>query len=487
MHLFDQYSTFTDSDALKAASSRPLRKSIRVNTLKSSQEKIQMHAQEKGWILSPVPWCPEGFFVERTDESALGKDLLHQMGHIYMQESASMLPVELLDPKPHETILDLCAAPGSKTTQIAAKMQNTGVIVANDVQEKRIWTLRGALQRSGVINTILTDKKGEWFGKQMTECFDRVLCDAPCSALGALRKDPDAAKFLTPKHIDKLKQTQLRLLEAAIHATRVGGRIVYSTCTLTPEENEGVVMETLAKFDGKLEVLDPTKWKEQSGKWKMNTAIEDSLRVQASLKNHFPLSSPALSRVEGLHFPLLRLWPQVYDTEGFFCAVFEKKSRTRDVLPMEDFREERKELRPSRQEQIENELKKRYGTAFMHEGEVLHELGEYMVLTNTAVARFTFPAERYAFGLPFVKVQKDGRNRLTQELITFRGNEATLFILDLTEKQAEDILAGKDTVCDPSLYGEMILRYKNLPVGLGMAKEGMIKNWLPRRVLQQIG
>ena len=95
-------------------------------------------------------------------------------------------------------------------------------------------------------------------------------------------------------------------------------------------------------------------------------------------------------------------------------------------------------------------------------------------------------AERYAFGLPFVKVQKDGRNRLTQELITFRGNEATLFFIDLTKKQAEDILAGKDTACDPALYGEMILRFKNLSIGLGMAKEGIIKNWLPRRVLQQI-
>src|SRR3989344_4082738 len=339
----EKFAEFTNIKALTEASSRPLRKSIRVNTLKSSAEEVQKWGAELGWTLSPVPWCAEGLFVDRTDESALGKDLLHQIGHIYLQEAASMLPVALLDPKPNETILDLCAAPGSKTTQIAAKMQNTGVIIANDVQEKRIWTLRGALQRSGVINTILTDKKGEWFGKQMTECFDRVLCDAPCSALGVLRKDPDAAKFLTPKHIEKLKQTQLRLLEAAIHATKIGGRIVYSTCTLTPEENEGVVMETLIKFSGKLEILDPTKWKEASGKRKIDfrQAIDDSLKVQSSLKNHFPLSS--------LNFPLLRLWPQTYDTEGFFCAVLEKKGRTRDVLPMEDFREERKELRPSRQ------------------------------------------------------------------------------------------------------------------------------------------
>src|SRR3989344_3205965 len=147
MHLFDQYGTFTSVDALKAASSRPLRKSIRVNTFKSSAEEVQKWGAELGWTLSPVPWCAEGLFVDRTDESALGKDLLHQLGHIYLQEAASMLPVALLDPKPNETILDPWPAPGSKTTPNAPKMQNTRVLIANDWEEKRIWTLRGALQR----------------------------------------------------------------------------------------------------------------------------------------------------------------------------------------------------------------------------------------------------------------------------------------------------------------------------------------------------
>ena len=233
-HALDRYAVFTDLQVLQEISKKPLRKSLRVNTLKSSLEEVKKWGEKQGWKLNPVPWCREGFFVERTDEKALGKDLLHQLGAIYLQEAASMLPVELLDPKPGEEILDLCAAPGSKTTQIAAKMENTGVIVANDVQEKRLWTLHAALQRAGILNTILTSKNGEWFGGHLTECFDRVLCDAPCSAQGIARKDPDALKLGTPKHIEKLKQMQLKLLEAAIHATKIGGRIVYSTCTLTP-------------------------------------------------------------------------------------------------------------------------------------------------------------------------------------------------------------------------------------------------------------
>lgn len=218
--------------------------------------------------------------------------------------------------------------------------------------------------------------------------------------------------------------------------------------------------------------------KMENGKWKINSAIDDSNIVQKSIAHYFQFSI--------LNFPFLRLWPHTFDTEGFFCAIFEKKNGTRDVLPMEDYREKEKELRRSRQEQIENELKKRYGTTFMREGEALHELGEYIVLTNEAVSRFAFPAERYAFGLPFVKIQKDGRIRLSHEIVTLRGNEATSLVFDLTEKQVNDLLAGKDTSCNPLLHGEMILRCRNIPIGLGMAKEGMIKNWLPRRVLQQM-
>ena len=335
-HPLDCYASFTDLDALQNISKTPLRKSFRVNTLKSSVDDFQKWAHEKKWTLDPVPWCSEGFFVEQkvssfepfdgaqdrrpqddTTTSALGKDLLHQLGHTYMQEAASMLPIALLDPKPGETILDMAAAPGSKTTQIAAAMQNTGVIIANDIQEKRLWTLRAALQRSGVLNTILTKKRGEWFGKQMTECFDRVLCDAPCSAQGVCRKDPKALKYCNPKRVKSLQNTQIALLESAVHSAKVGGRIVYSTCTLTPEENEGVILDILKKFDGKIEVVKDLG----IGTWDFGQAIKDSEIVQKSLCP----TSQVLS-------PFLRLWPHTFATEGFFSAVLTTTDHTLDVL-----------------------------------------------------------------------------------------------------------------------------------------------------------
>lgn len=499
MHPFDRYKAFTDLVKLLESSAIPLRKSLRVNTLKTSIAEVEKWGTERGWRLSPVPWCREGFFVERSKEPldsplrgsleesiVLGKDLLHQLGSIYVQEAASMLPVELLDPQPNEEILDLCAAPGSKTTQIAAKMQNSGVIIANDVQEKRLWTLHAACQRSGITNTILTSKNGEWFGAHMTERFDRVLCDAPCSAQGIARKDPSALKLCTDKNIEKLKSMQMKLLESAIHAAKVGGRIVYSTCTLTPEENEEVVMEIMEKFSGKIAIVGHEKWKEDSARLpdrqgkrivNLEKAMNDSIIVQDSINNHFPLSS--------FHYPLLRLWPQTYDTEGFFCAVLVKKDHTRDVRGEESV-QLRGELTPSRTKDIASELIKRYGTSFMEERERLYETGQYVTLINEAASRFILPCPRYAFGLPMLKLQKDSRIRLTHEMITLRGKNATIGTLELVDQQKETIFEGKDAACDSALSGELILRWRGIPLGLGLAKEGMLKNWIPRVILKQI-
>jgi len=472
MDISDRFGNFTDIEALRSAHSRPLRKSLRVNTLKSTVEEVKSWGEEHGWTLNPVPWCPDGFFVERMDDRALGKNLFHQIGYIYLQEAASMLPVELLDPQPGEEILDLCAAPGSKTTQIAAKMKNTGVIIANDVQEKRLWTLQEALQRSGVLNTILTSKNGEWFGGNMTERFDRVLCDAPCSALGIARKDPTALKLCNEKSIAKLKSMQLKLLESAIHAAKIGGRIVYSTCTLTPEENEEVVTEMMEKFSGKIEIVD-VRDKERGIK-DLDRAIDDSVIVQKS-RIPFPVSP----------FPLLRLWPHTYDTEGFFCAVFEKKDHTRDVLRQENAPPQR-ELTPSRTKDIIAELTKRYGTSFLRDNERLYETGLHVTMLHEEASRFILPCPRYAFGIPFLKLLKDSRIRLTHEITTFRGREASSGVLELTDGQKELILEGKDAPCNSELRGELILRWRGIAVGFGMAKEGVIKNWLPRRILQQI-
>lgn len=532
-HPFDRYAPFTDIAKLKEASLKPLRRSLRVNLLKSSVEEFLKWAQGREWKLEGVPWCKEGFFVRldtpsrvapsiqsctfeevagslgmtrlgardntaqhiegRHDvmEEAFGRDLLHQLGATYIQEAASMLPVALLDPQPGETILDLCAAPGSKTTQIASAMTPhptlsrgerekgvMGVLVANDMQEKRLWVLKQSLHRCGVTNVIVTKKVGQWFGSHMTERFDRVLCDAPCTAQGIVRKDPSALDYSSPERVQKMARTQMQLLKSAVHATKVGGRIVYSTCTLTPEENEMVIAAILEQFQGKVEVVNPCEVVgircQVLGK-----AKEDSELVQKYLQ-----SSGQLPNANS-QLPLLRLWPHTFDTEGFFCAVLRKTSRTLTPTLTQHTPFQEQPLKDAEQRHIARKLEEQYGTSFLLENDHLFARGDNLLLCTDAVASFPFPTLNYSLGLPFAKGLKDGTLRITHELATLRGGSATKNICELSDTQLRTILDGKDTSCSDDLSGDVILRFQTFNVGMGFARDGKLKNRLPRWFVQQ--
>ena len=490
-HPFDRYSDFTDVAALKEFSEKRLRKSVRVNTLKSSIAYFQEYAKEQGWHLSPVPWCSEGFFLDRDaphpnplpqrerEYKALGRDVLHLLGHFYMQEAASMLPVSLLDPKPGESVLDMSAAPGSKTTQIAARMQGRGVIVANDVQEKRLWTLKSALHRSGVHNVIVTKKVGQWFGKHMTERFDRVLCDAPCTAQGTARKDSDALKYSSETNVIKMARLQENLLEAAVHAAKVGGTIVYSTCTLTPEENEELVRKILNKFCDQLAMVDPRSVMVSADE-SMTRAIDDSARVQASID-----ASPPV--------PMLRLWPHVHDVEGFFAAALRKIKPTRHPEPMERVEFQETIVPEGRRVAFAEYLNEKFGAALIDDGDVLFERAsesdvpgaEELQITTRAAAEFSLPVENYSLGLPFGRRIVDGKIRLGNEFASLRGGRATRNVIRLDDAQRDRVLAGQDMLCDPSLDGDCVLLWRDIALGLGLAKNGTLKNRLSRWVVQR--
>ena len=359
-----------------------------------------------------------------------------------------------------ETILDMCAAPGSKTTQIAAMMQGRGVIVANEVQEKRMWTLSTACQRSGVTSVVLTKKVGQWFGKQMTEMFDRVLCDAPCSAQGTVRKDSDALNYCGPENIAKMARLQMELLEAAVHAAKVGGTIVYSTCTLTPEENEGVVLQILNKFCDQLEGLDPSALH-------MQRALGDSMLVQNSMN------------LKG-HTACLRIWPQTYDTEGFFCAVLRKKvpTRNREKIAPVPRREER--FARGMEQEIRRRIADSYGTDFIHDGEMLVHRGDLVILTTEAAMALPIPVLDYGMGLPYAKGLKDGRFRITDELAVARGNEARSSTLVVGESDLRELLEGQNIECPEDREGDVIVLYDGMAIGRGLAKQGYLKNRLSR-------
>lgn len=273
-----------------------LRRSIRVNTLKISVNEIKKRL-EKSWKLTPIPWCKEGFWI-KSKRRDVGNLKEHALGYIYVQEAASMIPPIVLEPKPGEFILDMCAAPGSKTTQIAQYMKNKGTLISNDYKGLRLKPLGINIQRCGITNSIITLMHGQRFKGYS---FDRILVDAPCSGTGTIRKSLKTLRIWNPVMIKRLAGTQKQLIENAFNNLKKNGTLVYSTCTLEPEENEGVVSYLLGKYD--------------------NAKIED---IKLDIKRSKPITEFNSKKYNPEVKKCLKVWPQDNDTEGFFVAKIKK-------------------------------------------------------------------------------------------------------------------------------------------------------------------
>ncbi|PKH27048.1 16S rRNA (cytosine(1407)-C(5))-methyltransferase RsmF [Enterobacterales bacterium CwR94] len=289
-----------DYQAFLAISQQPLRKSLRVNTLKISVADFLQQVEPYGWQLTPIPWCPEGFWITRENESEaipLGSVAEHLSGLFYIQEASSMLPVSALFAlhPDAEKVMDVAAAPGSKTTQIAAKMHNRGLIVANEYSASRVKVLHANLSRCGVSNTAMTHFDGRVFGAALGETFDAILLDAPCSGEGVVRKDADALRNWSLASTEAIAATQRDLIDSAFHALRPNGTLIYSTCTLNTLENQQVLAWLLARYPDAVEAV--------------------------SLANLFP-GAEQVATPEGY----LHVFPQRFDSEGFFVAGLRKKA-----------------------------------------------------------------------------------------------------------------------------------------------------------------
>ncbi len=290
----ERYKELTNLNEFLEYSLKPLRKSIRVNTLKTDVKEIKKRIPD----LKQIPWCQEGFWIEGK---AIGNLPEHFLGYIYLQEAASMIPPEVLQPREQDSILDLCASPGSKTTQTAAKMKNNGLIIANDNQISRLKPLHINLQRCGVTNAVITLMEGRWF-KNYPQKFDKIMVDAPCSGIGTIRKSLKTIEWWNPNFVKQMAGLQKQLLETAFNLLKEDGTIIYSTCTLEPEENEGVIHHLLSTHENaKLE--------------KINLEIKKSEPV---LEFEGQAYNPEIKKC-------LRIWPQDNDTEGFFIAKIRKK------------------------------------------------------------------------------------------------------------------------------------------------------------------
>lgn len=213
---------------------------LRMNPLKSSPEAF---AVQIPFSLKPVSWAEEGFYYQAEEQP--GKAVLHEAGAYYIQEPSAMAVAEILDPRPGERILDLCAAPGGKSTQIAGRMRGEGLLVANEVILDRARILSRNVERMGIRNCVVCSEAPERMAELFPGFFDRILVDAPCSGEGMFRKDETAVEQWSEAHVRMCADRQLMILEEAAKMLRPGGVLVYSTCTFAPEENEGTISRFL--------------------------------------------------------------------------------------------------------------------------------------------------------------------------------------------------------------------------------------------------
>ena len=296
-----------DMDSYLEILKKPVLDSIRCNTLKISPEKLKKRLEDKGWKISqPFTENKEIMIIENDlAPGEIGRSMEHLLGYYYVQEISSMLPVLALKPGPEEIVLDIAAAPGSKTTQISATMENTGTVIANDVSLKRLKILASNMERCGATNAILIKKDGVALCKKFKEnglLFDKILVDAPCSGEGTLRSSPITYKMWNFNTIKFLSKIQKGLLVSALEILKTGGELVYSTCTHAPEENEEVIDFVLKEFGDEIKVEGiklPIKCRPGISEWQNNNY---SSEVKKSC----------------------RIYPQDNNTEGFFIVKFRR-------------------------------------------------------------------------------------------------------------------------------------------------------------------
>ena len=231
--------------AFRSCLDQPPAAGLRLNTLKISREAFEAIAPFP--LGEPVSWCPEGFWLPDEPRSAPGAHPLHAAGLYYLQDPAAMSAVAALDPQPGERVLDLSAAPGGKSTHIAARLAGRGVLVANEIHPQRAWDLAENLERFGVRNALILNETPERLATRFGPIFDRVLLDAPCSGEGMFRKSAAARAAWTPGLVQGCALRQRNILALAAQMVRPGGRLVYTTCTFAPEENEDVIHAFLAQ------------------------------------------------------------------------------------------------------------------------------------------------------------------------------------------------------------------------------------------------
>jgi len=292
--LGDEFSAFA------ATYSQPRTHGLRINRLKADPAAL---AARLGMATEPVPWAADGLYFPATLRP--GRHPLHAAGLYYMQEPSAMVVAPLLAPRPGERVLDLAAAPGGKATHLAALMENRGLLVANEIHPVRARSLLENVERMGITCAVVLNERPERLARRLPAFFDRILVDAPCSGEGMFRKLPEACTSWRADLPPSCARVQAQILDHAVAMLRPGGRLVYSTCTFAPEENEETLLQLLTRHP-ELRVLE--------------------LPPMAGVAPARPDWTTDRDRAAALGVDRAgRLWPHRLRGEGHFVAMLEKR------------------------------------------------------------------------------------------------------------------------------------------------------------------
>ncbi|GET18152.1 RNA methyltransferase [Lactobacillus agilis] len=278
----------TEAEEFLAAFDGPVEKGFRLNPLKENYQAVAYSLAKK------APHVKTGYYGEVS-----GRSLDHQAGYVYSQDLSAMYVAEVADAKPGEWILDLCAAPGGKSTQLVEAMANQGLLVANEINKKRAAILAENLERSGASNYIVLNESPQNLAKNWGPIFDKIVVDAPCSGEGMFRKDHQATSYWDKDYPAECAKRQKEILKSALELLKPGGKLIYSTCTFAPEEDEQIVAWLLAEYPD-LRVL-PIKQYPGMDQGRPNWAD----------------GNPDLEKT-------IRLFPHHFKGEGHFVALLEK-------------------------------------------------------------------------------------------------------------------------------------------------------------------
>jgi len=460
----------SDVEKFVLACSRPLRKSIRINTLKISVSDFKKIATQYHINLIPIPWCEEGFWVEADlaeqphDKFSLVSESLgnlpeHLQGLFYIQEASSMLPpiallkdesADLLIDNP--MLLDFAAAPGSKTTQLAALVNNRGLVLANEISASRVKVLHSNLVRCGVTNSCMTQFDGRKLGDRLSGLFDYVLLDAPCGGEGTVRKDPNALVNWQLDKVEEIAKLQKELILKAYQCLKPGGKLVYSTCTLSPEENQQVA----------------------------NYLIEQTDANIFSLNDLFDGAEKAITQEGFLH-----VLPHIYDSEGFFVCAFTKPEGSEITYFNGDISSPFNEINRNQLKQVESYYLSHFGLEFSQLDCVIKQRDKEVWFFPKPFDLISSVVRLNRSGIKLAEIYPN-KIRSTHEFAMCFSHQIKMQKIELNVQQVEDFFKGRDfTVEDTSINnGEVILMFNGFAIGLGRNQKNKIKNMLPRDLVK---